>query len=475
MKRAVLLLATLVALPGCNLRDAFSANVDTVARAGDHELTVPAMAELMASSKTLPIRRDVVDGIARIWVDYSLFMDRMVAGDSLLDSASVVAAMWPEVQQAVADRYHERLVAEVADISAAELDSVYQAGEWRLIKHILLQVPPDAAPDVRSVKRRVAESLLARLRAGSVTWAVASQQSEEPEAASREGSLGVIARGEMVAPFENASYELQAGQISDIVETSFGFHIVFRPALADVQDQFAAGVRQRMELRFDETYLDSLPERWNVQVRGDAPDAVREIVEDVNRAMESRTVLGTWRNGGRFRGADFARWVRGMDPQVRGMVSGGEDEQLSELVRSLMRNELLLQEAREAGIVLTAEDMAQFTEEVNRELALLRAVIGLMPDSLAQMGELPEGQRRSAGQQFVLGYIRALGNNERRFQQVPPFLGDRLRGTGSWEVVPAGVERALQRAQELRMALDSVAATAPRAPVPAPIPTDSVR
>ena len=464
MTRAVLLFATLATLTGCNLRDAFSANVDTVARAGDHELTVPAMADLLANAKAVPIRRDVVEGIARIWVDYSLFVDRMVAGDSLLDSASVMAAKWPDVQQVVADRYHEQIVAEVANLNDTQLDSVYRVGEWRLIKHILFTVGPDAPPDVRTIKRRMAEALLGGLRAGRVTWAVASQQSEEPGAGERQGSLGVIGRGEMVTAFENAAYALESGQTSDLVETSFGYHIVFRPALADVREEFAAGARQRLEVRFDETYLDSLPARWNLELRDDAPESVHEIVEDLGRAMESRTVLGTWRNGGKFRGADFARWIRGMDPQVVGMISGGTDEQLRDLVRSLMRNDLLLHEAREAGITPTAADLAALTDDVGRELALLRAAIGILPDTLAALTALPAADRRAAGQQFVMRYFQALGNNERRFQQVPQFLGDQLREDGSWELVPAGVERALQRALELRTALDSVAALAPRAP-----------
>jgi hypothetical protein len=457
MIRAVWLIASLGPLVGCNLRDALSANVDTVARAGRHELTVTSMAELLAGSRDLPIRRDVVEGVAMIWVDYTLFVDRWLGGDSLLDSASVVAARWPDVQQLIANRYHEQLVTQVAGVEGSALDSIYQVGEWRLIKHILFTIPTDAPEDFRAGKRRMAVEMLNRLRTNRTTWADASQVSEEPEAGPRQGSLGVIARGEMVTTFENAAYELAPGAVSDLVETQFGLHIVFRPNLDEVRADFAAGVRVRMESTFDQRYLEELPDRYGLEVRAGAASDVRELVQDISRSPDARGVLGTWRDGGRFRGADFMRWVRGMDPQVRAMILGATDEQLQEMVRSLMRNELLLQEARVAGIDLTPIDMANLTEQVSRELALLRAAIGLLPDTVALLTHQPVSERQVAGQRFVLRYLGALGNNQRRFQQVPQFLGDRLRTLGSWEIVPAGIERALQHAQQLRTALDSVA------------------
>ena len=55
-----------------NFRDAFSAHADVVARAAGQELTVTRLAELIAPQKTVPLRREVVDRIADLWVDYQL-------------------------------------------------------------------------------------------------------------------------------------------------------------------------------------------------------------------------------------------------------------------------------------------------------------------------------------------------------------------------------------------------------------------
>ena len=119
--------------------------------------------------------------------------------------------------------------------------------------------------------------------------------------------------------------------------------------------------------------------------------------------------------------------------------------------------------------------MDQARDDLRRQIALLSALLGLPIDSLPRIRTLPPEERRALVGERVLAYLRALSQNQKRLQVVPPFLADELRGRADWAVVPAGVERTIERARRMRLALDTTATTRfpPRPPVLPPPVTDS--
>jgi parvulin-like peptidyl-prolyl isomerase len=107
----------------------------------------------------------------------------------------------------------------VADTVAASHLLVAYAGSMR------------ADPSIKRTKDEAkarATGLLARAKKGEDFGKMAQDSSDDPSAKANSGSLGRFTRQTMVKPFADAAFALQPGQISDLVETPFGFHIIKR-------------------------------------------------------------------------------------------------------------------------------------------------------------------------------------------------------------------------------------------------------
>ena len=116
------------------------------------------------------------------------------------------------------------------------------AKEERRASHILITVGKDAGNADKSKAKEKAQALLDMLRKNPNQFAeVAKKNSQDAGSAPKGGDLDFFSKGSMVKPFEDAAFHLTKGEISDLVETDFGFHII---RLTDIKTPGAANFNQ---------------------------------------------------------------------------------------------------------------------------------------------------------------------------------------------------------------------------------------
>jgi peptidyl-prolyl cis-trans isomerase D len=120
--------------------------------------------------------------------------------------------------------------------------------EERRASHILIAAPKDAAPPEREKAKAQAEELLAQIRKSSGSFAeLAKKHSQDPGSAANGGDLDFFTRGAMTKPFEDATFSLKKGEVSGVVETEFGYHIIMLTDIKSPRQRSFEEVRPELE------------------------------------------------------------------------------------------------------------------------------------------------------------------------------------------------------------------------------------
>ena len=131
-----------------------------------------------------------------------------------------------------AQKWIDKFVKNELAVSAAEVHGFYlengnqfSAPEEIRARHILIKLESGASDEARENARALLTGIRQEIDSGADFAALAQQKSQGPSAANG-GDLGYFKRGQMVAPFEAAAFALAPGEVSGIVETRFGFHLI---------------------------------------------------------------------------------------------------------------------------------------------------------------------------------------------------------------------------------------------------------
>jgi peptidyl-prolyl cis-trans isomerase C len=210
--------------------------------------------------RVLGDRKNLSQAIGNILIDGRVEVAARAAG--VADLPDVKAGIARATQQLIVRKYLEeenrKFAAQAPDftVRARELYEVnkasYGAREAIETAHIMFVVNPEIGNATEAEVRAKAEKVLQELRSGADFEAMAREHSEDPKSAIKGGVLGWQERGTFVPPFEKAAWALKPGEISDVVRTRFGFHIIkqlrYRPATTpsfeEVKDKIVAKLKE---------------------------------------------------------------------------------------------------------------------------------------------------------------------------------------------------------------------------------------
>ena len=190
-------------------------------------------AQLKQAMDALYQRREIQ--VARF--DSAAFASKVQTGEAELKAFyEANTALFKQPEEATVEYVQLDLASVAAGITLSEDDlrTYYKENAQRLAgpeerraSHILINAPKDAPAAEREKAKAKAAELLAQVRKDPKIFAeVAKKESQDPGSAPSGGDLGFFGHGAMVKPFEDAVFKMKEGEVSDVIESDFGYHII---------------------------------------------------------------------------------------------------------------------------------------------------------------------------------------------------------------------------------------------------------
>ena len=467
MKRSlVLALAVCIPVAACDgFKEAMTAHVDVAARAGSQELSVTRLGDLLGASK-IPLRRDIVQTVADMWVNYQLLARAAAHNDSLNQPALIDEAMWPATTNTRIKKWYDVVAKNWASTDTAGNATAYASGKYLAARHILFNAPPGNSPAADSALKK-AQQVRAQLT--SANFAAMATKYNQPNAAGPGGDLGVFPKEQMVPEFSTALAALKPGEISQPVRSQFGYHLIRRSTYDEVKDQFAQMNNQAASRVGESTYVAKLNQTSKVVVKPNAPAVVKAIAAQPDAHRDDKTVIATSILGD-FTAARAAKWITAFPnvQQLRQQIQQAPDSMLPEFVKAVVRNELLLHQADSAKVTLDTAETNEIRRAFVGMVANTWSGLNISPNRLADSAKTVAERERLAAAR-VDNYMERLLTKDEQFIPVQPTLESALHSKYDYKVNSAGIDRALEHAQKIRAAADSTkAAQQPPSAVPMP-------
>jgi len=202
--------------------------------------------------------------------------------EAALKTANVTEKELAEItrKDIVISNFVEQKIASAITVSDDEIKSFYNDNKDQLkeepqvkASHILIGVDAAASADDKKKAKEKAEGLLKEIRGGK-DFAEAAKSSSTCPSKDQGGDLGYFGRGQMVQPFEQAAFGMKVGEISDVVETQFGYHIIKltdkkdgeAPKLEEIQEKITAYLKGQKTQKAVFDFVTNLKKEAKVEI-----------------------------------------------------------------------------------------------------------------------------------------------------------------------------------------------------------------
>jgi parvulin-like peptidyl-prolyl isomerase len=463
---AMLLVAAPLVASGCkDFGKAMNSHRDQVAGAAGKELKVDEAATLIAANPQIQGDSSIVRQLAERWIDYTL-LATAYAEDSTLAVLDLDKLTQEQRDEMVLGQLMQRTVRVDTAFNDAQLAQAWQEqgpGLEVRARHILLKAPENATAAQRDSVKRQAETLRQQA-AGGADFADLARRYSQDTSKDQGGDLGYFGRGAMVPQFEQAAFALQTGQVSPVVESAFGWHVIKvedrrQREMGQEKEQFRQYLVGRNQQVAARRFVDSLKTASAVKVESGAAQQVRELAKGGAKPVKGRAAsraLVTFR-GGQYTVGQLQPDLANVPPEGLKQISEAPDSVINNILEQQSSKQLLLAEARKRGIQMTPQESQQMREQA-RQVVLQAVQMSGLAARRAPRGEagkpVIEQQVREMLQQAVIGQ-----------RQMPPLgpLGTQLRGIYGFNFNEASIPRVLEKVRQLRATQPQVAPPAPGA------------
>jgi len=441
MRVGLTALVAVGALAGCSsFRDVFTSHAETAARVGSRELKSERVAEIISRLGGRNANPQAAELITGIWVDMSLFGNQVADGTLKTDSATIEKLMWTELAGQKVSSWHDSVVARRPPATDDLADSLYNRGEQRLFQHILFSAGGPTPADTAKAKAS-ADRVLPQLNAAN--FAKMALQHSSDGSKNDAGYLFISPRGGFVREFDDAAWALAPGQLSGVVRSQYGFHIIRRPTLAESRARFQLKASEMHKVYQDSLYMADLTNRVALSVKPGAAAAIKSAVSDLDAARTSKKELVTSK-AGNFTVADLVRWLNALPPTVIASIKQADDSLLNPFVETLAKNAILLKQADSAKITVNPTMYQALSMQYKAQIGGLKEAVGLDAPELSDSSKVSVADRKRLAVERVDQYFEKLINGQIQFRPVPPTLSAELRIGGDYKIYPAGVNRAVE-------------------------------